>query len=119
MNGMRRKRGMPHLHVTHAEAALVAARDRDYLPARTRSRVRFLHSGTSLMALLDITRSPVDGSGLLGRLSATLAHLVSALAVWNETRVTRKALSQLSDRELDDIGLCRGDIDDIASRLAR
>jgi uncharacterized protein YjiS (DUF1127 family) len=25
--------------------------------------------------------------------------------------VTRKALNRLSDRELDDIGLCRGDID--------
>ncbi len=30
---------------------------------------------------------------------------------WNDARVTRKALSSLSDRELDDIGLCRGDID--------
>ena len=71
------------------------------------------------MALLDITRSPAGVPSLRGRLSATLAHLVSALAVWNETRVTRKALAQLTDRELDDIGLCRGDIDDIASRLAR
>jgi uncharacterized protein YjiS (DUF1127 family) len=32
---------------------------------------------------------------------------------WNDARVTRKALSTLSDRELDDIGLCRGDIDHI------
>ena len=71
------------------------------------------------MALLDITRSPAGGSSLRGRLSATFADLVSTLAVWNETRATRKALSQLSDRELDDIGLCRADIDDIASRLAR
>ena len=30
---------------------------------------------------------------------------------WNSARVTRKALSKLSNRELDDIGLCRGDID--------
>jgi uncharacterized protein YjiS (DUF1127 family) len=71
------------------------------------------------MALLDITRSPAGGQSLRGRLSATLVALVSALAVWNDTRVTRKALSQLTDRELDDIGLCRGDIDDIAARLAR
>jgi uncharacterized protein YjiS (DUF1127 family) len=46
-----------------------------------------------------------------------LFHLVNTpLAVlkrWNDARVTRKALSSLSDRELDDIGLCRGDIDRI------
>jgi uncharacterized protein YjiS (DUF1127 family) len=30
---------------------------------------------------------------------------------WNDARVTRNALAKLSDRELDDIGLCRGDID--------
>lgn len=29
---------------------------------------------------------------------------------WNSARVTRIALSKLTDRELDDIGLCRGDV---------
>ncbi len=38
----------------------------------------------------------------------------NAMLAWNDARVTRKALSQLTDRELDDIGLCRGDVDDIA-----
>ncbi len=33
------------------------------------------------------------------------------LSAWNNARITRKSLSKLSDRELDDIGLCRGDID--------
>ena len=33
------------------------------------------------------------------------------LRSWNDRRVTRKALSKLSDRELDDIGLCRGDVE--------
>ena len=37
-------------------------------------------------------------------------------AVWNDERITRNALGRLSDRELDDIGLCRGDIERIASR---
>ena len=41
--------------------------------------------------------------------------LFSAIADWNRTRVTRAALSELSDRELDDIGLCRGDIDVVAA----
>lgn len=43
-----------------------------------------------------------------------LSNLVASIAVWNDARITRKALSKLSDRELDDLGLCRGDIDDIA-----
>jgi len=44
-----------------------------------------------------------------------LAGFVGRIAAWNDARVTRKALSKLSDRELDDLGLNRGDIDDIAS----
>jgi uncharacterized protein YjiS (DUF1127 family) len=43
----------------------------------------------------------------------------AALKDWNDARVTRKALSRLSARELDDIGLCVGDIDLIAERRAR
>ena len=43
-----------------------------------------------------------------------VSGLVSRFAIWNDARVTRKALSKLSNRELDDLGLCRGDIEDIA-----
>ena len=46
-----------------------------------------------------------------------LADVVGRIAAWNDARVTRKALSKLSDRELDDLGLHRGDIDDIATGL--
>ncbi len=38
---------------------------------------------------------------------------INALIAWNDNRVTRKALSTLTDRELDDIGLCRGDLEEI------
>ncbi len=38
-----------------------------------------------------------------------------AIANWNDARVTRNALGKLSDRELDDIGLCRGDIDRLSA----
>ncbi|WP_224813839.1 DUF1127 domain-containing protein [Hasllibacter sp. MH4015] len=50
-------------------------------------------------------------------LSATraLSTLVARIAAWNDARVTRKALGSLSNRELDDLGLNRGDIDDIAA----
>jgi uncharacterized protein YjiS (DUF1127 family) len=46
---------------------------------------------------------------------SVLTNLIAAISDWNDARMTRKALSKLSDRELDDIGLCRGDIEDIAS----
>jgi len=45
-----------------------------------------------------------------------VSKIVASFAAWNDARVTRNALAKLSDRELDDIGLCRGDIDMIASR---
>lgn len=35
----------------------------------------------------------------------------TALLAWNNARKTRNALYALSSRELDDIGLCRADID--------
>jgi uncharacterized protein YjiS (DUF1127 family) len=61
--------------------------------------------------MASITNRPL-GAGF----SATriVSDLVSRIAVWNDARVTRKALSKLSNRELDDLGLCRGDIEDIA-----
>ncbi len=37
--------------------------------------------------------------------------LFSMIADWNDARMTRHALGKLSDRELDDIGLCRGDVE--------
>jgi uncharacterized protein YjiS (DUF1127 family) len=40
--------------------------------------------------------------------------LFGAVAAWNEARMTRNSLNKLSARELDDIGLVRGDIDGIA-----
>lgn len=71
------------------------------------------------MALYDTTRSPLGGQSLFGRMSATFTTLVSGFISWNDARVTRNSLARLSDRELDDIGLLRGDIDEVAARLAR
>jgi uncharacterized protein YjiS (DUF1127 family) len=62
------------------------------------------------MSVYETHRTTSPFSGLFG-------SLVSAFAAWNDARVTRNALSRLSDRELDDIGLSRGDIDSIAARL--
>lgn len=47
-------------------------------------------------------------------IASAVHHLIAAVINWNDARVTRKALSRLTDRELNDIGLVRGDIDDVA-----
>nr|WP_231119286.1 DUF1127 domain-containing protein [Rhodovulum sp. MB263] len=44
-----------------------------------------------------------------------VSALFARLQAWDEARRTRNALSRLTDRELDDIGLCRGDIDRLLS----
>lgn len=48
-----------------------------------------------------------------------LHRLIGRIWAWNDARVTRNTLARLSDRELDDLGLCRGDIDDIANGTGR
>ena len=66
------------------------------------------------MALLDFTRSPSRSVFGADRFHATVSGLIANVAAWNDARRTRDALSQLSAHELDDIGLSRGDIDQIA-----
>ncbi|WP_299841801.1 DUF1127 domain-containing protein [uncultured Roseovarius sp.] len=61
------------------------------------------------MAVIDTTRSHA-ATGFIGH---TVAKIGAAVTAWFEARATRRALSQLSDRELDDIGLSRSDIDRI------
>ena len=63
------------------------------------------------MAAFDSTRTAYASVDLIGRLGQKVSDLVATLVAWNDARVTRKALEQLTDRELDDIGLCRGDIE--------
>lgn len=63
------------------------------------------------MSAFETTRI-TNGSGPI----TLMSNVVASIASWNDARVTRNALSKLSDRELDDIGLCRGDIEFIASR---
>ena len=63
------------------------------------------------MAAVETTRPAPLGAITTYRALNSLSNVAVAFAAWNDTRVTRKALSKLSDRELDDIGLCRGDIE--------
>jgi uncharacterized protein YjiS (DUF1127 family) len=63
------------------------------------------------MAAVDTTRPAPFGAITTYRAISGFSRAFGALSTWNDARMTRNALSKLSDRELDDIGLCRGDID--------
>ena len=63
------------------------------------------------MAAYENPRTAPFGAISIFRTVQNISALLTAVAEWNDARVTRKALSKLTDRELDDIGLCRGDID--------
>lgn len=65
------------------------------------------------MAAVETTRRAPYGAITTYRAINALSNAVMVFQAWNDARVTRKALSKLSDRELDDIGLCRGDLDSI------
>lgn len=65
------------------------------------------------MAAFETTHLTVDGLSFGGRLSETITKFFGTFAAWNDARMTRNALAKLSDRELDDIGLSRSDIEAI------
>ena len=71
------------------------------------------------MAAIETTRTPYGTLDLVARINVTLSPVIGTIASWNDARVTRNTLSGLSDRELDDIGLGRGDIDRIAKGATR
>ncbi|WP_293861150.1 DUF1127 domain-containing protein [uncultured Alsobacter sp.] len=49
----------------------------------------------------------------------TVDKLAKRLRTWNRYRTTVRELSQLSDRDLSDLGIARGDIRFIAKKHAR
>lgn len=63
------------------------------------------------MAATETTRSAPLGAITTYRFFDLLGNSLATLAAWNDARATRHALAKLSDRELDDIGLCRADIE--------
>ena len=66
------------------------------------------------MAALDFSRTDLGTAPVASRPGSIFTALVSAVVAWNDARVTRNSLNALTDRELDDIGLSRGDIDKVA-----
>jgi uncharacterized protein YjiS (DUF1127 family) len=66
------------------------------------------------MAAFDTTRPAYGSVMTVSRISSFIANVFGNVVAWHDARVTRNALASLSDRELDDIGLIRGDIDVVA-----
>ena len=67
------------------------------------------------MALLDVSHTTTftTSSNIILK---CIISMFDKLIKWNDSRITRNALSQLSERELNDIGLVPGDIDRISRR---
>lgn len=63
------------------------------------------------MAVFETSRALSEGA----RHNPTnlLTRLFGAVMAWNDRRMTHKALSALTNRELEDIGLNRGDIKNV------
>lgn len=69
------------------------------------------------MATIETGRAAPFGAITAYRIVQFALDAADALRFWNEQRITRKQLSKLTDRELDDIGLCRAEIEDVVARL--
>ena len=63
------------------------------------------------MATYETSKTAPLGAITVFRMVQFISASANGFQAWNSGRVTRKALSKLSNRELDDIGLCRGDIE--------
>ena len=61
------------------------------------------------------TNSTTFGTTLVAaRISGAVHSAIDAAVFWHNARLTRNALTLLSNRELEDIGLSRGDIETVA-----
>lgn len=66
------------------------------------------------MAAFDTSRPHV----VAPRVEGFITGLIGSVIAWNDARIIRNELNRLTDRELEDVGLVRGDIDQVA-RSAR
>ena len=70
------------------------------------------------MAYFDGNRAAPFGAITIYRIVRFFDGLIRSLDAWRAARATDRALRQLSDRELDDLGLSRGMIEDMARGFA-
>jgi uncharacterized protein YjiS (DUF1127 family) len=65
------------------------------------------------MAVIDSNRTAQFQTAPVG---LSFSRLIASFNAWKDARATRKALSALTDRELEDIGLTRSDIASFSAR---
>ena len=70
------------------------------------------------MAAQDFNRTAPFGAIAIHNAVSSMETLFTRVADWNTRRKTISALNALSDHELEDIGLYRSDIHEIAARHA-
>lgn len=68
------------------------------------------------MAAIEISRPSFGATGFSGRVGFAVNKILSNIRTWNSIRATQYALNKLSDRELEDIGIARGDINGVVQR---
>lgn len=68
------------------------------------------------MTTFTTNRTTFVTATVAGRIAAFAHNAIGAAVSWNDARMTRNALSSLSARELEDIGLSYGDIETVAGR---
>jgi uncharacterized protein YjiS (DUF1127 family) len=106
---------MQKTHIRCASTPLARILDSAYLDIITlKHSAKPQTKRTAPMATFDTTRTTYGVATFTNRTFAFVADLSHSVSAWNDARVTNKALSNLSDRELADIGLARGDIDNVA-----
>ena len=66
----------------------------------------------------EVTRPVPLGSVTTFRVVSVLQRTYDALASWQSARVTSRELMRLSDQQLTDIGLVRGEIAEVAGSLS-
>lgn len=71
------------------------------------------------MSVLESNRSVPLGAVTTLRVVAVVERLVDNYLAWQRARQTARVLTGLSDKQLADIGLHRGDILEVSDQLAR
>ena len=71
------------------------------------------------MSAIETPRPLPLGAITTFRLVSTFERAYEAFNAWQNTRATAQALGKLSDAQLADIGLLRGNITELAEDLAR
>lgn len=63
--------------------------------------------------------SPSPATAPFGRVARIFTRLLGDFLAWNDARRTRAELLKLSEHELSDIGLSRGDVERISNAMRR